>query len=141
MIFQSYLSPIQTKKVSSYGSEYCFTFNPTLVQFKLGETVVCFTIPEDFQSYLSPIQTLNLKFTRILITSTFNPTLVQFKPCVSMRSVRKIEDFQSYLSPIQTRHPPSRANGTRIFQSYLSPIQTLPLRSSPKQITELSILP
>ena len=99
--FQSYLSPIQTgswQRMTVYRRflsilpqsnsncidthhimHYQHSFNPTLVQFKLGK-------PNDTRSS----------------GLSFNPTLVQFKlkkeRCFSIQQLI----FQSYLSPIQT---------------------------------------
>jgi len=89
-VFQSYLSPIQTEFAKALIETKVTSFNPTLVQFKLQQAQVEYTIDRSFQSYLSPIQT-----------------------AICMVGNWTASHFQSYLSPIQTRRDTRRDPGSR----------------------------
>ncbi len=78
-MFQSYLSPIQTRRSSRPFRWRSRRFNPILVQFKLPSNA-----------------------SALPIATGFNPILVQFKPGHDRQGRGVREAFQSYLSPIQT---------------------------------------
>ena len=99
--FQSYLSPIQTRRGRCCTSPDRRSFNPTLVQFKLPDRVRRTDALHPFNPTL-----VQFKLCRCLswmpAGASFNPTLVQFKPCIADQRRGKFLGFQSYLSPIQT---------------------------------------
>jgi len=103
LLFQSYISPIQTSWSTARSS-------PSPI----------------FQSYISPIQTTSPGSSSVPPCRHFNPTLVQFKPARGDRDVPDPAPFQSYISPIQTgTTAPFTACKSCRFQSYISPIQTI----------------
>ena len=117
IIFQSYLSPIQTMRRSVSAPR-----------------------SSNFQSYLSPIQTQE-EYNAALRETAFNPTLVQFKREEPLRDNRASLAFNPTL--VQFKRDGLRPEDFTAgrFQSYLSPIQTRPAPCTAQGSSRLSILP
>ena len=123
MIFQSYLSPIQT--VYAYDhDEALSTFNPTLVQFKQQS---------EQKNYLIRLLTFNPTLVQFKQSaakdaeyslSAFNPTLVQFKLSEENPALEGKKTFNPTLVQFKRRGVGVAPSLAFSFQSYLSPIQT-----------------
>ncbi len=101
VIFQSYLSPIQTGWRRPPDGKSHPHFNPTLVQFKRGIKYDIWSFWCDFNPTLVQFKPEDPPLTDSSFLD-FNPTLVQFKPFMFPGWGLTLLEFQSYLSPIQT---------------------------------------
>ncbi len=99
--FQFYCSPIQTLRTAVVSIAHRFSFNSTVVRFKLTTKTQNDTVAAKFQFYCSPIQTLRW-----------------------IRAMQRAGVFQFYCSPIQTILQRLELRRVALFQFYCSPIQT-----------------